>query len=111
MATGQQAFSAAYQKKFGREPVYHSAAGYAGCLIFAEAVKRAGSLDSDKLRDQLLKMEMKTAFGDYKVDADGFQVAHKMVMLQWQDGKKVTVWPDELASGKVRFPMPPWSQR
>jgi branched-chain amino acid transport system substrate-binding protein len=108
---GQKEFVAAYQKKFGREPVYHSAAGYAGCLIYAEAVKRAGSLDADKVREQLLKMETKTAFGEYKVDPDGFQVAHKMAMLQWQDGKKVTVWPDELANAKVRYPTPPWSQR
>jgi branched-chain amino acid transport system substrate-binding protein len=34
-----------------------------------------------------------------------------MVMFQWLDGKKVTVWPDELASGKPRFPTPPWNQR
>jgi len=108
---GQQEFANAYQKKFGREPVYHSAAGYGGCLIYAEAVKRAGTLDADKVREQLLKMEMKTAFGDYKVDQDGFQVAHKMAMLQWQDGKKVTVWPEDLANGKVRYPTPPWSQR
>jgi branched-chain amino acid transport system substrate-binding protein len=108
---GQREFFTAYKTKFNREPVYHSAAGYAGCVIYLEAVKRAGSLDADKVRETLLKMELKTAFGDYKVDADGFQLAHKMVMLQWQDGKKVTVWPDELANGKVRFPMPPWSQR
>ena len=108
---GQKEFFTAYKTKFNREPVYHSAAGYAGCVIYLEAVKRAGSLDSDKVRETLLKMELKTVFGDYKVDPDGFQVAHKMVMLQWQDGKKVTVWPDELATGKVRFPMPPWNQR
>ena len=108
---GQKEFLAAYQKRFGREPVYHSAAGYAGCVVYMEAVKRAGSLDADKVREQLLKMELRTAFGDYKVDADGFQVAHKMVLFQWQDGKKVTVWPDELSSGKVRFPTPPWGQR
>jgi branched-chain amino acid transport system substrate-binding protein len=108
---GQKEFVAAYTKRFGREPVYHSAAGYAGCVIYAEAVKRAGTLDSDKVRAELLRLEMKTPFGDYKVDQDGFQVGHKMVMLQWQDGKKVTVWPDELASGKARFPTPPWNQR
>ena len=108
---GQKEFFTAYKTKFNREPVYHSAAGYAGCVIYLEAVKRAGSLDSDKVRETLLKMELKTVFGDYKVDPDGFQVAHKMVMLQWQDGKKVTVWPDELATGKVRFPTPPWNQR
>jgi hypothetical protein len=32
-------------------------------------------------------------------------------MFQWQDGKKMTVWPDELASGKPCFPKPPWHQR
>jgi branched-chain amino acid transport system substrate-binding protein len=108
---GQKEFVDAYQKKFSHEPVYHSAAGYAGCVIYAEGVRRAGSLDSDKVRDQLLKLETRTFFGDYKVDPDGFQVAHKMVMFQWQDGKKVTVWPDDLASGKPRFPTPGWSQR
>jgi branched-chain amino acid transport system substrate-binding protein len=74
-------------------------------------VKRAGTLDADKVREQLLKLEIRTAFGDYKVDADGFQTAHKMVMLQWQDGKRVVVWPDDLASGKVRYPTPEWSKR
>jgi branched-chain amino acid transport system substrate-binding protein len=108
---GQKEFVDSYQKKFGHEPVYHSAAGYAGCVIYAEGVRRAGSLDSDKVRDQLLKLETRTFFGDYKVDPDGFQVAHKMVMFQWQDGKKVTVWPDDLANGKPRFPTPGWGQR
>ena len=108
---GQKEFLAAYTKKFKHEPSYHAAAGYAGCLIYGEAVKRAGTLDADKVREQLLKMEIKTAFGDYKVEPDGFQIAHKMVMLQWQDGKRVIVWPDDLASGKMRYPTPEWGKR
>jgi branched-chain amino acid transport system substrate-binding protein len=108
---GQREFLEGYKKKFGREPVYHSAAGYAGCVIYLEAAKRAGTLDSDKVREQLLQLGTRTVFGDYKVDQDGFQTAHKMVILQWQDGKKVTVWPEELATGKPRFPTPPWNQR
>jgi hypothetical protein len=32
-------------------------------------------------------------------------------MFQWQDGKKMIVWPDELPPGKPRFPTPPWRQR
>ena len=108
---GQKEFLAAYTKRFKHEPSYHAAAGYAGCLVYAEAVKRAGSLDSDKIRDELLKLKMRTAFGDYAVDADGFQLAHKMVMLQWQDGKRMIVWPDDLANAKPRFPTPAWNQR
>jgi branched-chain amino acid transport system substrate-binding protein len=108
---GNQEFFETYKKEFGHEPSYHSAAGYAGCLIYAEGVKRAGSLDADKVRQQLLKLETKTAFGEYKVDADGFQLAHKMVTFQWQGEKKVTVWPDELAKDKPKFPTPPWNAR
>ncbi|HYS94127.1 MAG TPA: amino acid ABC transporter substrate-binding protein, partial [Candidatus Acidoferrales bacterium] len=52
---GQKEFLAAYAKKFKHEPSYHAAAGYAGCLIYAEAAKRAKSLDSDLVRAELLK--------------------------------------------------------
>ena len=108
---GNQEFFETYKKDFGHEPSYHSAAGYAGCIIYGEAVKRANSLDAEKVREQLLKLETKTIFGDYKVDQDGFQLAHKMVTFQWQGEKKLTVWPDELAQAKPRYPTPPWAQR
>jgi len=39
------------------------------------------------------------------------QIAQKNVLFQWQDGRKVIVWPTDLAPGKPRFPTPPWSQR
>jgi hypothetical protein len=34
-----------------------------------------------------------------------------MLMFRWQDGKKVIVWPEELAPRKARFPTLPGSQR
>jgi branched-chain amino acid transport system substrate-binding protein len=108
---GNKEYFESYKKEFGHEPSYHSTAGYSGCLVYAEAVKRAGSIDPEKVREQLLKLEMKTAFGDYKVDQDGFQLAHKAVTFQWQKEKKVVVWPDELAQGKPLFPTPPWTSR
>ena len=109
---GAREFVEAYKKEFpGADFSYHSAGGYGGCQILVEAIKRAGSLDRDKIRDAILKMDLNTVYGGFKVDPDGFQIAHKMVTFQWQDGKKVIVWPDELAPGKPRFPTPPWSQR
>ena len=108
---GNKEYFESYKKEFGHEPSYHSTAGYSGCLVYAEAVKRAGSIDPEKVREQLLKLEMKTAFGDYKVDQDGFQLAHKAVTFQWQKEKKVVVWPDDLAQGKALFPTPPWTSR
>jgi branched-chain amino acid transport system substrate-binding protein len=109
---GAGEFYDAYQKEFpGADFSYHSAGGYGGCQILVEAIKRVGSLDGEKIRDAILRMDFNTVFGPFKVDQDGFQTAHKMVTFQWQDGKKVIVWPDELAPGKPRFPTPPWSER
>jgi hypothetical protein len=35
-----------------------------------------------------------TVYGAFRVDANGVQIAHKAPMFQWQDGKKVIVWPE-----------------
>ena len=56
-------------------------------------------------------MDHNTVFGRFRVDRDGVQIGHKMLLIQWQDGKRVIVWPEELAPGQARFPAPPWSQR
>ena len=109
---GAREFVDAHQKEFpGADLSYQTAEGYAACQIFVAAVKRAASLDASKVRDAILKMDINTVFGPFRVDRDGIQVAHRIVTYQWQDGKKVIVWPDDLAPGKPRFPTPPWSQR
>jgi len=109
---GAREFVEAHHREYpGVDLSYQTAAGYAGCQVLTEAVKRAGSLDREKIRDAILKLDFNTVFGAFKVDPDGLQIAHKMVTVQWQDGKRVIVWPEELAPGKPRFPTPPWSQR
>jgi branched-chain amino acid transport system substrate-binding protein len=108
---GNRDFVTAYQKEFGRTPALNAAAAYAGCQIFVDGVRRAGTLDSDRVRAEVLALKTRTIFGDFAVDERGFQVAHKAVTVQWQDGASVVVWPDEAATGKARFPMPPWTAR
>jgi len=102
----------AYRKEFpGGDLSYDTARGYGACQILLEGIRRTGSLDGERIREAILKMDLNTVFGAFKVDRDGFQIAHKTLIIQWQDGKKVIVWPEELAPDKPRFPMPPWSQR
>jgi branched-chain amino acid transport system substrate-binding protein len=108
---GNLEFVAAYQKEFNHAPSFLSPASYSGCQLFVEAARRVGSLDSEKLREELLKLKSKTVFGDFAVDERGFQVGQKAITIQWQDDKQVVVWPDEVAGSKPRFPTPPWSQR
>ena len=109
---GAKEFTESYAKEFpGADLSYQTAQGFAACQVLLDAVRRAGSLDPDRIRDEILKFEGNTVYGAFKVDADGFQVAHKMVLFQWQDGKKVIVWPEELAADRPRFPTPPWDKR
>ena len=77
----------------------------------ADVNEKRGFLDSDRLREAILRVDRNTVFGRFKVDRDGLQIGHRMLLFQWQDGKKVIVWPEELAPGKPRFPTPPWSHR
>jgi branched-chain amino acid transport system substrate-binding protein len=79
--------------------------------LLTETAQRIGSLDSDKLREALLPLKTKTVLGDFALDERGYQTAHKAITIQWQNGQQVVVWPDDVTSGKPRFPSPPWSQR
>jgi branched-chain amino acid transport system substrate-binding protein len=108
---GNREFVAAYEKDFNRAPALQAANAYAGCQLFVEAARRAGNIDSDKVREALLKLRTKTILGDFAIDERGFQIAQKAVTTQWQDGKQVIVWPDEVATGKPKFPTPPWTAR
>ena len=108
---GNQEFVTAYEKELKRAPAVQSAGAYAACRLLTETVQRIGSLDSDKLREASLPLKTKTVLGDFAVDERGYQTAHKAITIQWQNGQQVVVWPDDVTSGKPRFPSPPWSQR
>jgi branched-chain amino acid transport system substrate-binding protein len=103
---GNQAFVADYQKEFKRAPAVQSAGAYAACKLLVDAARQSGSLDADALRAALLNLRTRTVLGDFAIDERGYQIGHKAVTIQWQDGKQVVVWPDELASGKLRVASP-----
>jgi branched-chain amino acid transport system substrate-binding protein len=109
---GAREFVDDHKKEFPRADLsYQTAAGYAICQILVAAVKSAGALDGARIREAILNVDLNTVFGPFKVDHDGFQIASRWLMIQWQDGRKVILWPEELAPAKPRFPTPPWSQR
>lgn len=104
-------FVKAYKEKFGRDPDYHSAANYATGEVLEAAIKKAGSLDQEKLAAAIAKTEIDTVYGKFKVDERGVQVGFTSAMLQWQKGRQVLVWPEQIAQGKALLPTPPWAQR
>src|ERR1035437_187405 len=82
-------------------------------LYIADAVKRAGSTDADKLVDALEKTDWEGTIGRIQFYGKDDQFTHSIkygkglitgLMLQWQDGKQISVWPKEIAKGQLKFP-------
>ena len=108
---GIDEFVEAYEEAFGQSPSFHAAGAYGSCQLFAEAVEDAGTLDADTVREVLLDLETTTVFGDFAVDERGYQTAHQGTFIQWQDGARVVVWPEDVATAEPRFPTPGWGER
>ncbi len=108
---GNPEFVAAFTKKFARVPGYHAAGSYGGMQVLEAAVKKAGSVEPEKLRSALLQLDIVTIFGRYKVTETGAQVGKSAFLLQWQNGKKEIIWPSEVATAKPVIPVPAWADR
>ncbi|WP_194755513.1 amino acid ABC transporter substrate-binding protein [Aliidiomarina indica] len=99
---GVDEFTQSYRDRFDREPSFHAAGAYGTCQIWTEAVRRANSLTADSVRRELLDMDIFTVFGRFRVDERGYQEANQGVIIQWQEGEKVVVWPPDQAKAAIR---------
>jgi len=106
------AFAKAFEKKYKIPPGYHAAGGYAGGLIFQHAIEQAQSIDPEKVAASLNAMNVTTLFGPTKFAIDaknhGLQIAHEMVLTQWQmKGSKLVkevVWPTSAQTAPLAYP-------
>jgi len=110
-APGVPEFVAAYKAKYGYEPGYHSAGGYAAGELLEKAIERAQSLDNAKIRDALQTLETQTIYGAYDVDDTGAQIAKPSYLIQIFNGERKIVWPDAVAEAKYVIPIPEWNRR
>ena len=108
---GNQQFAAAFEARWSAAPTFAAAQGHAAGTVLAEAVRRAKSLEQEKLRATLAEMETDTVLGGYKVDPQtGEQRAARPAVVQIQHGKPQVVWPEWLQSSTLQ-PYPEWSER
>jgi branched-chain amino acid transport system substrate-binding protein len=107
---GNAGFVQAYAKTWSVAPGAVAAEGYAAAKLLEEAVRRAGSLDQEKLRATLSALEAETPIGAYKVDASGAQLAARPLLTQVQRGRREVIWPEAYATAKWQ-PYPAWDAR
>jgi branched-chain amino acid transport system substrate-binding protein len=111
-------FYDAYTKRWGIEPEgLGTSSSYMAVYVLKEAIERAGSLDSDKVVTALEKTDIMGVYGRLRFDPKGHQVIPATdpkegavgSILQWQDGKRVVVYPKSIATGEIL--LPPWMQK
>lgn len=107
-APGLNKFLDAYRATYKGEPQSgHSLTNYVGAKAFFEAIGNAKSTDKDKIRAAVLaykKPAGETANGwGFDFGEDGQNKASTFYVMQWQDGKLVTIAPEKLAQGKPNF--------
>ncbi len=91
-APGAKELGERYKKQYGRGSV---AIGlyYANPQILAMAIEKAGSIDSEKVRDAVFGGEFKgTVMGDVKYNERGLAFVPSLA-LQWWHGERKCFWP------------------
>jgi branched-chain amino acid transport system substrate-binding protein len=106
-------FVTAFKAKYGNFPSYCGYTAYDEVYYISEAIQRAGSTDPDKLVDALEKTDYVGTIGRVQFKGKDSPNPHALkvgpdtitgLMLQWQDGKQVNLWPAKVANGKLRLP-------
>jgi branched-chain amino acid transport system substrate-binding protein len=93
-----------------------SARAFVGLLVLADAINRAASTDAEKIRTALEATDIPgdsliMPWRGVKFDPKTHQnTLGQGILVQVQGGKYVVVYPFDLASADVRWPLPPWGK-
>jgi branched-chain amino acid transport system substrate-binding protein len=99
-----RAFAKKFMARYTVPPQLAAAEGYTAGEVLAAAVRRAGSLEQEKIRASLASLELATMFGEYRVNPEnGAQTGFKPVVVQIRKGR-----PEP---GTPLLPYPQWNER
>ena len=94
----------------------NSARSFTGLMVMADAINRAGSTEPEAIRKALTETNLPASklimpWKGVKFDETGQNTLGAGILVQIIGGKYVTVWPFDLASHDVVWPMPKWDAR
>ena len=107
---GVKELNAEHQAKFGRPADVIVGPAYACVQILAEAIKNAGTLDREAVRNAIAAINTNTVEGPVSFRPDGTGVV-QTVLAQWQNGKQELIWPKDMATKPFAYPAKPWNER
>jgi len=92
-----------FRDKYHSEPDYGQASAAVCGALFQLAIERAGSLDHDKVRDELAKLDVVTFFGPVKFGANGQINSLDPPVFQIQGAKPVVLFPPVIKQGELKL--------
>jgi branched-chain amino acid transport system substrate-binding protein len=112
-SAGNKEFVKTYKEKYsGTEPGYYAAFGFVAGTVLEAAVKKAGSIDPEKVREVLTTLKLETVMGKHEVDPTTYmQIGVRGLLVQVQNGKREVIWPDEFRTAEPKLPIPAWDKR
>lgn len=109
---GNTEFVKTHQEKYKSAPGYYAAFGFVAGTVLEAAVKKAGSIDTEKVREALTTLKLETVMGKHEVDPKTYmQVGVRGLLVQVQNGKREVIWPEELRTAEAKLPIPAWDKR
>jgi branched-chain amino acid transport system substrate-binding protein len=105
-----------FRSKFNTDMNGSSARAFTGVFVLADAINRARSVEPAKIQSALAQTDIPAdqiimPWDGVKFDQNGQNTKGRGIMVQIQGGQYVTVWPLELASKPLVWPLPEWSKR
>ncbi|WP_028321819.1 ABC transporter substrate-binding protein [Desulfatiglans anilini] len=107
-------FVEAFTKEYGREPdAYGISTSYMGVYLLKNAIELAGTLDADLVRKALKETDLLGVYGRMRFNenneiifAPDFNPQDGAVstIVQWQNGKRVTIFPETIKMGEIMLP-------
>ena len=92
-----------FKAKYNSEPDYGQASAALCGALFQIAIEKAGTLDRDKVRDELAKLDVVTFFGPVKFGANGQINSLDPPVFQIQGGKPVVLFPQAIQQGDLKI--------
>jgi branched-chain amino acid transport system substrate-binding protein len=92
-----------YKAKYNGEPDYGQASAALCGALFQMAIEKAGTLDRDKVRDELAKLDVVTFFGPVKFGANGQINSLDPPVFQIQGAKPVVLFPQAIKQGDLKM--------
>ncbi|HET7410472.1 MAG TPA: ABC transporter substrate-binding protein, partial [Paracoccaceae bacterium] len=106
-------FAENFKERYGNYPSYAGYTTYDEVYIIADAIERAGTTEPDALVEALEKTDYTGTIGQIQFYGKDDRFTHGIkfgeggvqgLLLQYQDGEQVVIWPEDLATGKLKFP-------